>query len=254
MILQGNQLLQYLSDKVLSMVFRNAFPLMLFSVASGCSYNIAAQKTFDFSATYYMDGTCEIELPNRNRVFVSSGIYYSRFQKRDKRIRPSYMLVCESDINSNAIRSPSLTTSLTTAFWEKNYGPSILLSDENHVELTHRLPPESWRDDDYRFIQFENDLLLDTRIGAESSQLGLDNYFQPEENRRRNYNQVFSFRFAWTYLYARQLPGFTNQPCTPRFSATEISFLIHGRKKAEETGVYARMTGENGSIANGSCK
>ena len=48
------------------------------------------------SATYYMDGTCEVELPNRNRVFVTRGKYCSRFQKSTKRLPLVFSLIPRS--------------------------------------------------------------------------------------------------------------------------------------------------------------
>ena len=95
-ILQGNQLFLYLSDSKLLMVVRTIIFSIACSISSGCTYNIAAQKTFDFSATYYMDGTCEVELPNRNRVFVTRGKYCSRFQKSTKRLPLVFSLIPRS--------------------------------------------------------------------------------------------------------------------------------------------------------------
>ena len=245
--------------------FRSILSLLIVYCLTGCvSFSFGEQKLFNFSAVYYMNGTCEIKMPNRNGVFVAKGKYYSddggiRHSFSQFSGKKSYSIVCDMDKEISDEKSIIRDAQTTITLVLDPQIDGIQFIDENHIKLSH-VVEDPWigpliEPDRYRFIQVENDISVDTRAGvSQKSSFYLDEYFRIIDGLPRNYDTDFSFKFSWGSEYGRQLPGVTVDICGATFSSKHVSITINGRKQAVESGVYASVTGEKGTITSNWCK
>jgi len=234
--------------------------LMVYCLTGCVSFSFGKQKSFDFTVVYYMNGTCEVKMPNRNGVFIAKGKFYSDDGglRHDSSLIPgkkSFSIVCDMDkeISDERNRIRNARTTITLALEPKIDG--IQFTDENHIKLNH-VVEDPWigplnEPDRYRFIQRENDILIDTRAAInEKSSFYLDEYFRTIDGLPGNYDTDFSFKFSWGSAYGRQLPGITVDIRGAIFSSKHVIITINGSKKAAESGVYASVTGEKGTITS----
>lgn len=243
--------------------------LHLFTVllVSGCiTFSYGTQDRFEFTATYYMNGECQVVLPNRDGVYVFEGMSLTEdsgpVKYNDKTYEYSeytkYRLDCvkdsRKDYRKGFVGSGIASAKLTLELYDIG---SIQYDSENSVQFKHQIQwGERILDDPklFRFIQGYEDIIIPSvseRLKSGSG--GFNNKFA-KVGVRPNYMTIFKMDFGWHGKYGKQLPGVTRNSCTGLFSATDVSATIYGRRKAAETGVYAEVVGRNATTSQNWCK
>lgn len=222
---------------------------------SGCiTYSFGTQEElFNLSAIYYMDGRCEVRLPNRDREYVFKGMYYSESRNSPYRFA-SYSLVCSYDESGTQKKKSIFDPRVTVSLLSLEDDEAIEFVDDNHITLEHDISPRRRLIDareHFRFIQRREDINISTRGGRKAS-VGVDKYFAMQTG--ANYTMEFRLEFSWHGHFARQLPGITRKRCAATLLSTDLSLKINSRDQARETGIYAEVNGTKGAIKENWCK